>query len=148
MGNLTGPGSIAIGSSAVYQVDMYIPYPSASLSVAAFAPINISNVISVCGVKTKDTGVNYECGFDYKSMKANLFADGQTRGYMRGQLDLGVVTNKGVVCPCVMSLYVLCLMCLSVCLSQCVCVCVCARARARAYSCLFLYVLVTSVLHW
>ncbi|XP_041348817.1 uncharacterized protein LOC121368242 [Gigantopelta aegis] len=94
--NFTGPSTMAIGSAAVFQVDMFIPYPSVFLSFEAFAPINTSNVMSVCGIKAKDTAVNYECGFDYKSLEADMQTDGQTRGFKRAHLEIGVVTNKGV----------------------------------------------------
>nr|KAG5686353.1 hypothetical protein BaRGS_008367 [Batillaria attramentaria] len=93
--NLTGPDSMPIGTSAVFTLDMYITEPSAFLSIDAFAPLNNTDVMSICGMQLVDTGANYLCGFDPLSVSSTLHADDNTRGHGRARLELGVLTNKG-----------------------------------------------------
>lgn len=93
--NLTGPSTMQIGSSALFTLDMYITKPSAGLSVDAFAPLNNSNIMSVCDFQVVDTGTNYLCGFIPSEHKAVFYSDSNTRGYGRARLNFGTVTNKG-----------------------------------------------------
>ncbi|XP_070193766.1 uncharacterized protein [Littorina saxatilis] len=93
--NLSGPSSMMIGESAVFTLDMYITKPSVGLSIDAFAPLNNTDVMSICGMKVVDTGANYKCGFKPEEHVASAFPDSNTRGNGRYRLELGTVTNKG-----------------------------------------------------
>ncbi|XP_025107896.1 uncharacterized protein LOC112572434 [Pomacea canaliculata] len=93
--NLSGPDTMEIGSSAVFTLTMYLPLPSVYLNVDVFAPLNASDVMTVCGMKVRDTGSNYLCGFLPPEHNATLYADSNTRGYGRARLQLGTLTNKG-----------------------------------------------------
>lgn len=97
---MTGPLTMEIGSSAIFQVDMYLQNPSADLVFNAFAPFNTSSpisVMSVCSVSLKDSGLNYACldkdGFAKKELDFP-YADGSD-GSSRKQLSFGTVLNKG-----------------------------------------------------
>ncbi|XP_076447924.1 uncharacterized protein LOC143284788 [Babylonia areolata] len=93
--NLTGPTSITSGTSAKFRLDMYIDDPSVALTIDAFAPLNTSDVMSVCDMRVVDTGDNYKCGFNPEEHVATLHRDDNTRGYDRVRLELNTVTNKG-----------------------------------------------------
>ena len=62
--NLTGPSTMAVGSSAVFSLDMYITKPSTHLSVDAFAPLNNTDVMSICGMKVRELeALTCRCGW-------------------------------------------------------------------------------------
>ncbi|XP_067685457.1 uncharacterized protein [Haliotis asinina] len=94
--NFTGPDQMSIGSSAVFRVDIYMPYPAVTLSFDAFAPLNTSNVMSICAVKGKDVAVNYDCGFDITSPTHTLHKEGNVKGNSRAHLEIGKAINKGM----------------------------------------------------
>ncbi|KAK6175217.1 hypothetical protein SNE40_013725 [Patella caerulea] len=91
-----GPSVMEAGSSAIFTVDMTIKTPSIGLGFDAFAPMNNTSVMTICGVQIQDVGEHYSCGFDYTAVPSTLHADGQPKGNARGHLDIGVVTNKGI----------------------------------------------------
>ncbi|XP_055958297.1 uncharacterized protein LOC126827499 [Patella vulgata] len=92
----TGPTQMEAGSSAIFTVDMTIKTPSIGLGFDAFAPMNDTSVMTICGVQIQGVGEHYSCGFDYTTVPSTLHADGQPKGNARGHLDIGVVTNKGI----------------------------------------------------
>ncbi|ESP03565.1 hypothetical protein LOTGIDRAFT_171361 [Lottia gigantea] len=94
--NFSGPNTLAVGESAIFAVDMYITYPSIGLGFDAFAPLNDTSIMSVCGIQIEGVGVNYQCGFDFTAVPSSLHQDGQPRGNARGHLDIGMTTNKGI----------------------------------------------------
>lgn len=78
----------------VFTVDMFIPNPSVRLSFDAFAPLNTTNVMSICTVTVKDVGDNYKC-LDTKSMAQTMYPSETGDGNYRAHLDIGTVTNAG-----------------------------------------------------
>ena len=92
-GNATGPDEMQIGSSGSFKVDLYIPYPSVSLTFDAFAPLNHTGVMSVCSIAITGTGKNYDC-LD-KERNYTTYPATNSRGNERGRLVIGTVTNKG-----------------------------------------------------
>lgn len=103
MFNYTGPSIVAIGSSAAFRVDMFIPYPSVSLVFDAFAPINVSNVMSVCNVLVVDTGDHYRC-LEKEKFEYTAYPADSGKGNGRVRLDLATVTNAGWFKECLISL--------------------------------------------
>ncbi|CAH1785049.1 unnamed protein product [Owenia fusiformis] len=91
--NLTGPATMAIGESAKFTLDLTIEYPSTSLVIDVYAPLNTTDTMSVCYIGVKSVGSNYAC-LEFTSIEPVLYPDG-VRGNSRGQLDLGKVTNLG-----------------------------------------------------
>lgn len=92
--NFTGPSEVEIGSSAVFRVDMFLPYDSIDLVFDAFAPLNATGVMSICSVLVVDTATNCECFVKEKPQHVLYPATG-TRGNERGRLIIGTITNKG-----------------------------------------------------
>ncbi|ESN95220.1 hypothetical protein HELRODRAFT_179552 [Helobdella robusta] len=92
--NMSGPSEIPTGSSAIFHVDAYIPYPSIEMNFDAFAPFNYTDAASVCSVLIVGVGVNYEC-YQYKNRPVTLYPSDTGITNDRGTLALGSVTNKG-----------------------------------------------------
>ena len=96
--NFSGPSEMDIGSSAVFKVDMFIPYPSIALNFDAFAPLNVSDVMAVCSVLVTDTGYNYRC-LEKEKLKHQLYKSETKATNSRGRRVIGTVTNAGWQIP-------------------------------------------------
>ena len=92
--NFSGPPEAEIGSSIMFKIDMYIPYPSVSLAVDAFAPLNDTDIWSVCSVMVVDTALNYEC-LNKDVLNPVFYPSDSGLTNARGRLDLGTQVNKG-----------------------------------------------------
>ena len=75
---------------------MYLPYPSTVLTFDAFAPLNTASVASICSVKVKSIGENFQCGFYHSVVNSTLYPDSNGLGNSIGHLDIGKVFNKGM----------------------------------------------------
>ena len=93
--NFTGPDSLPIGSAAIYEVEMYLPYPSTNLAFDAFAPLNTSSVVSICSAKVKSIGDNFMCGLDQSAITSSMQPDSNGLGNSVGHINMGKFINKG-----------------------------------------------------
>ncbi|KAJ8301559.1 hypothetical protein KUTeg_020546 [Tegillarca granosa] len=92
--NFTGPASMAIGSAAVFQVDMYLPKPSTALNFDAFAPLNTSSVMTICSAKLMHISENFLCGFDHGAVTNTFYNSEGGSGNGIAHLNIGTVVNK------------------------------------------------------
>ena len=93
--NYTGPDTLPIGSAGIFEVDMYLPYPSSSLKFDAFTPLNTSSVMSICNAKIKYMSDNFQCGFDSGAVTTEYYPDPTGVGNYMGHMVMGTVLNKG-----------------------------------------------------
>ena len=93
--NFTGPPTFPIGSAAMFEVEMYLPYPSTALKFDSFSPLNTSSVVSICSAKVKSIGDNFKCGLDESAISKTMYQDSNGLGNNIGHLDIGTVINKG-----------------------------------------------------
>ncbi|XP_023933545.1 uncharacterized protein LOC106160201 [Lingula anatina] len=91
---LNGPPQVEIGSAAKFTLDMYIPYPTATIAVDAFTPYNTSDVMSMCSVTLKNTGLNYAC-LNNDAITSTIYPYAGGNGNNRGRLNLGQMVNTG-----------------------------------------------------
>ena len=88
-------------TSAVFHLDMFIPYPVVrDLVVEAFSPINSTDATSICSLVVVDVGANYEC-LNYLPMTGTVYPSDSGLTMERGVLDIGHVLNKGMFFICV-----------------------------------------------
>ncbi|XP_063395828.1 uncharacterized protein LOC134680633 [Mytilus trossulus] len=92
--NFTGPPTFPIGSAAMFEVEMYLPYPSTALKFDSFSPLNASSVVSICSAKVKSIGDNFKCGLDESAISKTMYQDGNGLGNNIGHLDIGTIINK------------------------------------------------------
>lgn len=92
--NFTGPTVFPIGSAAIFEVEMFLPYPSTTLTFDAFAPLNTSSVVSICSAKVKSIGTNFKCGFDESAINSSLYYGSTGLGNSIGHVNIGKVINK------------------------------------------------------
>lgn len=92
--NVSGPSSIPVGSTAVFQVDMYLPYPSIALNFDVFTPFNFTDAASICSVLIGSVGANYEC-YQYLDIPFTLFPSATGLTNERATMNLGRLVNKG-----------------------------------------------------
>ncbi|KAL8587122.1 hypothetical protein ACOMHN_026090 [Nucella lapillus] len=93
--NLTGPTSMKVGTSAMFRLDTYIDNPQVYLNVDVYAPLNKTDVMSICAAQVVDTGANFMCGFKPEAITATLHRDRNTRGHDRARMELQTLINKG-----------------------------------------------------
>ncbi|KAK3109020.1 hypothetical protein FSP39_021316 [Pinctada imbricata] len=93
--NFTGPSVLPIGSAAVFETDMYLPYPSTDINFDAFTPLNTSSVMSICSAKIKYMADNFQCGFDQAAVSTQYYPDPTGVGNYMGHLAMGTLINKG-----------------------------------------------------
>ena len=86
---------MALGSSHLIPVDMYLPYPSATYIFNVFTPVNTSGVMSVCSVMYIDVAENFGCGNDVSLITESVTADTKNVGNSQGTINLGTLLNKG-----------------------------------------------------
>ena len=93
---MTGPAETEIGSEAALNIDMFIHLPSTHVVVDVFVPVNSSDVISIVNMTVVDTGEYFPCLHkDEFQCVLHLAENGLTND--RGTLDLGTVTNTGML---------------------------------------------------
>ena len=94
--NYTGPEEVAMGSTSVFQVDMYIPYPAIDLTFDIFAPINDTGVMSICNAMIVETGEHYSC-IPKDKIETTLYkaSDNENRN-SRARVNIGYVVNAGL----------------------------------------------------
>lgn len=79
----------------MFEVEMYLPYPSTALKFDSFSPLNTSSVVSICSAKVKSIGDNFKCGLDESAISKTMYQDSNGLGNNIGHLDIGTVINKG-----------------------------------------------------
>lgn len=92
---MTGPSEISHGASAVFRVDMYLPYPAVNLYFDVFSPFNYTDAVTVCHILVVDVGKNYEC-YRYLDLPLTLYPSKSEITNERGTLDMETAINKGV----------------------------------------------------
>lgn len=92
--NMTGPSEISHGASAVFRVDMYLPYPAVNLYFDVFSPFNYTDAVTVCHILVVDVGKNYEC-YRYLDLPLTLYPSKSEITNERGTLDMETAINKG-----------------------------------------------------
>ena len=93
---LSGEQNPEIGSAAHYDLVMKLPYPAADVTIDVFAPLNTSDIMSVCGVAFLSAGDNYKC-YDSSKLNTEFFKKTSTAvTNWRARLPLGVLLNSGI----------------------------------------------------
>ena len=95
---------MALGSSSLVPVNMFLPYPSSTYTFNVFSPLNTSGVMSVCAVMYKDVAQNFGCGNDMTQITESLTADSTSIGNSQGTINLGMLLNKGMLLFCINSI--------------------------------------------
>lgn len=92
--NLTGPSTMMLAASTVFNVYIHISIPITDLVFEAFAPTNYTDVVTICGMAVASVGDNFNC-LAYDNIPYTLYpsASGLTNEY--GRLDIGSVLNAG-----------------------------------------------------
>ncbi|XP_059140845.1 uncharacterized protein LOC131928747 [Physella acuta] len=93
--NITGPPQMPIGSSAVLYMDLKLFYPQADITLNMYAPVNISNAMSICNAKLTNVNEAYQCGLkDLSLFTPQLLKGTNTIGNQQMQIALGKPVNK------------------------------------------------------
>ena len=95
--NVTGPEEVQAGASAVFRVDMYLPFPSIDLMFDMFGPVNDTGAFSICSVMIVDTGEHYSCLQKDKIPNTLYPASDNPKRHDRSRMNIGKVLNKGNV---------------------------------------------------
>ncbi|XP_069141312.1 uncharacterized protein [Argopecten irradians] len=93
--NWTGPEEVAIGSSNIYSLSLYLPNPSADITFGAFTPLNTSSTMSVCSAKIKSMGNNFNCGHDAAAVQNQMYPATTGLGTSMAEIRAGVILNSG-----------------------------------------------------
>ncbi|XP_053377525.1 uncharacterized protein LOC123529018 [Mercenaria mercenaria] len=90
----TMPSNIALGSSHLISVEMFLPYPYRDYTFKVFTPADTVGVMSVCGIWFNELGQNFGCGNDVSQFTNETVADPQAAGNAVAVLKLGELLNK------------------------------------------------------
>ncbi|XP_033745565.1 LOW QUALITY PROTEIN: uncharacterized protein LOC117331078 [Pecten maximus] len=93
--NWTGPAEVAIGSSSIFSLSLYLPNPSADVTLGAFTPLNTSSVMSVCSAKIKSMGSNFNCGYDHSAITKTMYPATTGLGMAMAEVNGGKFLNSG-----------------------------------------------------
>ena len=94
--DVTIPSNMALGSSVLIPLDMYLPYPWAEYTFSVLTPLGTSGVMSVCSIMHLDTADNFLCGNDLSQITTSVTADSGGVGNSQGTVYLGWLLNKGI----------------------------------------------------
>lgn len=90
-----GPSSIQPGKTTEYKLDMYLPQRIISpMTLDIIAPINNSDIISMCVAYITETKESYKCIQKDKVSVAHKKYP-YLQNYYKVSLDFGLVVNKG-----------------------------------------------------
>ncbi|XP_060593720.1 uncharacterized protein LOC132748179 [Ruditapes philippinarum] len=92
--NVNMPTNVALGSSHLVLVEMFIPYPYRQYVFKAFTPADTVGVMSVCDIRFEGLGDNFGCGNDENQITPSTVEDPQAAGNAIGVLDIGHLLNK------------------------------------------------------
>ncbi|CAL1532080.1 unnamed protein product [Lymnaea stagnalis] len=91
----SGPTSMSIGSSAIFYVNLALMYPVMDIKFDMFAPINFTDVMSICDAKVTSVSSAYECGLtNIQNFVPTYLPEGNTVGNKRLTMALGRPINK------------------------------------------------------
>ncbi|CAD5122693.1 DgyrCDS11103 [Dimorphilus gyrociliatus] len=92
--NFTGPEFLEIGTSAKYVLDIYIPYAVTTVVLDVFAPMNHTDILSVCDIRVVSKGENYEC-LKTDHLNIEQYKSKTKITNEKARLNLGEIINKG-----------------------------------------------------